>query len=108
MTSRKAINLPPISAEAMAKYVARRKLDLEALRAAIASGSSNLITQEFRRIGHQLKGNGATFGFPELESLGHDLEAESRQYNPSNSERLLRFLEQWIVAKSEQFTRPGP
>lgn len=54
----------------MAKYIERRKQDLEACLASFERHQY----EEIEKVGHQLKGNGTTFGHPELSSIGKKLE----------------------------------
>jgi HPt (histidine-containing phosphotransfer) domain-containing protein len=59
-----------ISPEAITKYVQRRYEDLVACKNAIATKDYSLI----ENIGHKMKGNGLTFGYPELADIGKEME----------------------------------
>lgn len=72
-----------IPQEGIDLYVHRRINDLNTLKKAL----KNKMTSDFFRIGHGLKGNAVSFGFPELESLGERLEHVAK-------------IEDWIIAKS--------
>jgi HPt (histidine-containing phosphotransfer) domain-containing protein len=58
-------------------YIERRKVDASACENALQL--SDFKTLE--RVGHQLKGNGATFGFEELAEIGRDLEIAAKAEN---------------------------
>jgi HPt (histidine-containing phosphotransfer) domain-containing protein len=81
-----------ISKEAKERYIARRKENLQALDEALQKKSP----QEFKMIGHQLKGNARTFGFSELESVGIELEKVGETQNWSEAKTLLQTLQDWI------------
>lgn len=56
--------------EMMTKYIERRKHDLEKCVYLM----ENHEYKEIEKIAHKLKGNGCTFGYPELTSIGNRLE----------------------------------
>jgi CheY-like chemotaxis protein len=58
----------------LGKFFERRHRELQTLQTALASSDH----QEIRRIGHNLKGVGGSFGFPELTELGGRLENAAR------------------------------
>lgn len=59
-----------IPKEMIEKYLERRKTDLASLQTAREQNNFDVIL----RIGHQLKGNGTTYGFPELTRIGAEME----------------------------------
>jgi two-component system response regulator CpxR len=58
------------SPEKIAAFLERRRAELVTLREALATGAYD----DLRAIGHNLKGVGAGFGFPQLAELGERLE----------------------------------
>ena len=64
------------------RFLARKRGDLDRLRSALSTGDFETI----RRIGHDLKGSGEAFGFPELSAFGAALERAA----VSSNERALR------------------
>lgn len=76
----------------MARYIERRKQDLEDCMASLA----NKQFDEIERVGHQLKGNGATFGHPELSSIGKKLEQAAQVHNIEELETALKEFSQWV------------
>lgn len=83
--------------EMRAKYIERRKRDLDELRQAMAA--DNL--EPFQRIGHQLKGNGATYGYDELGELGRRMEEAGDQKNLADAGACLEELTRWIAAHAK-------
>ena len=59
------------------RFLARKRDDLNRARAALALGDFETI----RRIGHDLKGAGEGFGFPELSAFGAALERAAVLHN---------------------------
>lgn len=74
------------------KYIERRKKDLESLRAALTSKTFD----EFKRIGHQLKGNAASFGYGDLEKVAIQMEVAGESEDLGEASRQVQALEQWI------------
>lgn len=87
------MNIPD---EMRAKYIERRKRDLEELKQGFAAGSFD----SFQRIGHQLKGNGATYGYEELGELGRRMEEAGLEKDRSKAEDCLLELIEWVSKKS--------
>lgn len=84
-----------IPKEAIQKYIERRKTDIDNCREALKNG--NLAVCE--TIGHQLKGNGLTFGFPEISTVGKSLEQAAKEHDTNAASRFVDELES-IVKKS--------
>ncbi|MEO8797160.1 MAG: Hpt domain-containing protein [Polyangiaceae bacterium] len=55
-------------------FLANRQNDVAAIRKALVTCDFEAIAN----IGHKLRGNGATFGFPELGTIGERLELAAR------------------------------
>lgn len=85
-----------IPEEARVKYIERRMKDIESLRQALAQKSFD----EFKRIGHQLKGNAASFGYMDLEKVAIQLEAAGDNADSFEAQRQLALLEQWYKGAS--------
>ena len=83
------MNLPP---EMRQSYIDRRKKDLEELKAAIDKKDLSVAL----RVGHQLKGNGITYGFPMLSELGAKMESFAKQNDLSEVQKIVQRLEDWV------------
>lgn len=86
----------PIPDEMRKKYIERRRRDVEEL--SVASSSKDLAP--FIKVGHQLKGNGITFGYQELADLGVRMEEAGLQENWNEVNACLAALKVWAEAKS--------
>jgi HPt (histidine-containing phosphotransfer) domain-containing protein len=74
------------------RYIERRRKDYE-------NCSQWLIEESFpnlERVGHQLKGNGKTFGFDELSKIGFFLEDAAKNKDIKKLEIILDDLNTWL------------
>lgn len=85
-----------IPEEARLKYIERRKKDVESLKSAL----SQKTFEEFKRIGHQLKGNAASFGYGDLEKVAIQLEVAGEKQDAHEASRQLGLFEQWLLSHS--------
>ena len=74
------------------RYMKRRKKDLELCLANL----EDLNFVEIEKVGHQLKGNGLTFGHADLSSIGSHLEVAAAAKNVTELERAIKKFSQWI------------
>lgn len=74
------------------KYLERRADDYRLCLTALTSGDY----QSIARVGHNMKGNGETFGFPELSSLGTELELAALSKNIQHMEQMITRFETWV------------
>jgi len=81
-----------VPAEIYQRYVENRKHDLELGWRSLKGNNSN----ELEKIGHQLKGNGATFGHPVLSTIGRKLETGAYQRDQATVEAALKDLTRWL------------
>jgi HPt (histidine-containing phosphotransfer) domain-containing protein len=81
-----------IPEDARIRYIERRKKDIESLRTALTQG----LFDEFKRVGHQLKGNAASFGYSDLEKVAVQIEAAGESRDASEARRQLQSFEQWF------------
>lgn len=82
-----------IPEEVRVKYIERRKKDVESLKSALATHTFD----EFKRIGHQLKGNAASFGYQELEKVAVQMEAAGERQDLQEAARQLHLFERWLA-----------
>jgi HPt (histidine-containing phosphotransfer) domain-containing protein len=73
-------------------YLEKRSVDLDRLEFALRGGDFGTLD----KIGHNLKGTGAAYGFGELTELGRSLEAAARSENAGAVENLLDQMEAYI------------
>jgi HPt (histidine-containing phosphotransfer) domain-containing protein len=96
------MDLDFIDNEAREKYKDRRKLDLIHCRESLKSRNYDVI----QTIGHNLKGNGISFGFPELSTLGEEMENSAKESNSFELEDLINRFEQWVTAQERLKSTP--
>jgi hypothetical protein len=77
-----SMKIPPQLVE---NYLQRRVIELESLENACKSSDFALVF----KVGHQLKGNGLTFGFAEISEFGSKLESSALIQNRSDIEHHL-------------------
>ena len=63
------------------KYLTRRRSEIIELKESLIKGQFDLAL----KIGHQLKGNAATFGFPEFSEIGQGLEKAAQERDQSRA-----------------------
>ena len=77
------------------RYLERRKNEVAQCEVAL----KNLDFDPLMRMGHQLKGNGTTFGFPELSDMGSRLEVAALSKDKKETETALGAISDWINKK---------
>jgi HPt (histidine-containing phosphotransfer) domain-containing protein len=80
----------------MARYLERRKRDLEACLESFRNRNFN----DLEKVGHQLKGNGLTFGHPELSFIGKKLENAAAVGDAFLIEAALTEFSHWVNKSS--------
>ncbi len=81
-----------VPAEIHARYIQRRKQDLETCIHSLQVKNFN----ELEKVGHQLKGNGETFGHAELSIIGRHLEYAAHQRDMGELEKILEEFSSWV------------
>lgn len=83
-----------IPKEALEKYIERRRVDLENCKQALEKKDFEVLA----RVGHQIKGNAATFGYEELGEIAIALEEQALAKHSENLSKILakfsKFLSQ--------------
>jgi CheY-like chemotaxis protein len=75
------------------RFLDRRRRELPSLHGALASGDH----EELRHIGHNLKGCGAGFGFPDLSAIGGRLDAAARGKDVDGARAAIGELERFFA-----------
>lgn len=78
--------------EIKTRYFERRKRDLDQCIEYLKRGELGFI----EKVGHQLKGNGVTFGYPELSLIGGKLEVAAQSGDTSEISQLVGKLSDWV------------
>lgn len=95
------MSLDFIDLESRRRYRERRQSDLKVARESL----NCLDFSALETIGHNLKGNGVSFGFPELSLLGEALETSAKSTNLGKAQECLDQLERWLE-KTNQLCGP--
>ena len=74
-------------------FLGNRERDVAALRTALEAGDSSTI----QRLGHNMKGAGAAYGFPEITTLGAALESAARAADVSAAQDLTTQLADYLA-----------
>lgn len=93
-----------ISGPRKEKYLERRRADvqngLQAIQQSSAEHSSERsFWDTIRTMGHQWKGNGSTFGFPEISEWGKTLEQAALSGNVNQARTILEQVRDWLNSK---------
>ncbi len=80
----------------LTRYFERRRRDLEDC----VESYNKKKFRELEKVGHQLKGNGHTFGYPELSRIGQQLEEAAMEKNIMQIEGVLRDFSLWVNTRS--------
>jgi len=91
--------IPDSIASLRPAFLANRRMDLTKMRTALAAGDFAAI----RRIGHNCKGIGTGYGFPEITQAGFAIETAADALDADQLERSLRQFEQCVVVASDAF-----
>ncbi len=82
-----------IPIEIRERYLKRRQQDLESLRTTL----KNRTLTEFARIGHQIKGNAASFGYKDLEQIAVRMETAEANQDFVLAEQQVAAFEKWLL-----------
>jgi hypothetical protein len=77
-------------------YLAKRQADLEKMRTALSSANFALI----QSIGHNCKGTGNGFGFPEISALGLNIEQAAKASDAGRLRECIDNLERFVTSAS--------
>lgn len=81
-----------VSIEHRLKYLERRKSEVQGLKEAVRTKNYDSLAA----VGHRLKGNGETFGFPKISEVGIHLEEAVEQKDLGKLSHLINTLEKCI------------
>ncbi|MES3038221.1 MAG: Hpt domain-containing protein [Bdellovibrionota bacterium] len=79
-------------------YLQRRFQDLDKFKEALTKKDADV----FMKIGHQIKGNGVTFGFPGLSDLGMKMEQAASAHSYEKLQALVSEYETQIQAAKKK------
>ena len=86
------MDLPPGLAEFIPAYLASRRDELKKMIGLLAASDFDSLAV----LGHNIKGSGASFGFPEISRIGVALQDSAEQSDTVATGALLRELEHYL------------
>src|SRR3954471_19139114 len=89
MAKERVMEIPNLS---QVKYIVRRHEEIRVAKEALQAGDLNSLES----MAHKWKGNGATFGFPELGTLGEKLELAASEKRVDDVSQLVGEFESWL------------
>ncbi len=87
---------PQITPEMKARYITRRREDVAKLLEAQEAGDFNVL----RAVGHQIKGNAATFSFKDLEGYAIALEDAAEVKDSEACAKQIGNIQKWVAAQT--------
>lgn len=82
----------PAAAALLPVFIAHRGRDLASILAALDQGDFETVA----RLGHNMRGNGNSYGFPEISAIGKELEAAAKARDEESIRDQMAMLEVWI------------
>ena len=86
----------PLSERLLGTYLSRRQEDVRVCHEALSPPDFPTL----QTVGHRLKGNGASFGYPELAELGAELESAAQDGDLEAARQCVIRLESWVKSKT--------
>jgi HPt (histidine-containing phosphotransfer) domain-containing protein len=85
------------------KYIERRARDADELASALERGDFEVLS----RLGHQLKGNAATYGYETLSVLGHKMDHAAQTQSLAEGKECLYALRAWLQEQTNTAGEDG-
>lgn len=85
------------------KYLNRRLIEIEELKNALSSGDFSVAIS----IGHRLKGNGETFGFPQISTIGIQMEIAGQGKDMGKLNSLIQELADLVHLSLNEINSPA-
>jgi HPt (histidine-containing phosphotransfer) domain-containing protein len=89
-------NMFYVTPEIRARYLQRREGDVAAINQAIASGNFQIPA----KLGHDWKGNGETYGFPQFSEWGKTLETASKNQQADVIKSIVAEVEKFLSSQN--------
>jgi HPt (histidine-containing phosphotransfer) domain-containing protein len=89
----RVIKRSPAATALLPRFLEHRRADVTTIGAALERADFEAIA----RLGHNMAGNGLSYGFPELGAIGERLEREAKDGNASGVREQLASLEAFLA-----------
>jgi len=93
----------PAAAKLLPRFIAHRAEDVATIRLALERGDYALIA----RLGHNMRGNGRSYGFADIATIGERMEAAALARDTGGVREQAAALEDWIAARPAQGPNGG-
>jgi HPt (histidine-containing phosphotransfer) domain-containing protein len=81
------------AASLLPRFISHRAEDIATIGLALERGDYAVIA----RLGHNMRGNGHSYGFPDIAAIGERMEAEARTQNEAGVREQLAALQDWVA-----------
>ena len=81
-----------------ARFIGHREDDLATIEQSVERGDFETIA----RLGHNLRGNGPSYGFPELVAVGEGLEGAARSRDVEQVRKAATELASWVAGARDR------
>ena len=88
----------PAAASLLPRFIAHRAEDVATIRLGLESGDYAIIA----RLGHNMRGNGHSYGFPDVAAIGERMEAAARTNDAAGVREQLAALEDWVARSAQR------
>ncbi|MGD0526752.1 MAG: Hpt domain-containing protein [Polyangiaceae bacterium] len=82
-----------IAAALLPRFVGHRERDVVTIRLALEHGDFETVA----RLGHNMRGNGISYGFPDISAIGERLETAAGAKDEGLIREALEALETWVT-----------
>jgi HPt (histidine-containing phosphotransfer) domain-containing protein len=82
----------PVAAALLPKFISHRERDVGTIRVALDEGDLETVA----RLGHNMRGNGVSYGFPDISAIGERLETAAGAKDEGSIREALTSLEAWV------------
>ncbi len=79
------------------RFLGHRRRDVASIRAALASDDFETVA----RLGHNMRGSGVSYGFPNVSLIGEELEAAADARDARRVDEQLALLEAWVAGVAD-------
>jgi len=86
-----------VAATLLPKFLAHRERDVATIAAALEKSDFETVA----RLGHNMRGNGRSYGFPEISLIGERLEAAAGAGDELRMREELASLEAWVAERQD-------
>jgi HPt (histidine-containing phosphotransfer) domain-containing protein len=95
---RPAIARSAVAAKLRPRFIAHRAEDVATIRLALERSDYATVA----RLGHNMRGNGQSYGFPDIATIGERMEAAAGTHDVGGVREQLAALQDWVARSVQQ------